>query len=306
MEKQDLIILGAGPAGLTAQIYAVRYNLKSFVIGQIPGGLMTESHKIGNFPGESFVSGMELTQKMQGQVKEMGGEIVMDEVIDIQKAAEDYKVITKTGKEFLATRILVALGTKHKTLDLEGEAKLVGRGVAYCATCDAMFYRGKITAVAGSGNSAMTAALHLSEVAEHVYLIYRSEQLKGDPAWLKELEAKKNITLISQTNVVKLIGEQKLEKIILDKEFNGSTELAVSGLFIEVGTMPQTELFAKLGGVLNDQGYIKVDREQKTSLPNVWAAGDVTDASNGFRQIITACAEAAIAVNSVFQNKQKG
>ncbi|MFH0840918.1 MAG: FAD-dependent oxidoreductase [bacterium] len=305
MEKQDLIILGAGPAGMTAQIYAIRYNLKSFIIGQIPGGLMMESHKIGNFPGESFVSGVDLTQKMLGQVKEMGGEVVMDEVADIQKEGDNYKIITRTGKEFLATRIIFALGTKHKALNLENEKKLVGRGVAYCATCDAMFYRDKITAVAGSGNSAITAALHLSEVAEQVYLIFRSENLKGEPAWMNELKTKKNVTLIPETNVIELVGEEKLEKIILDKEFNGKTELNVAGLFIEIGTMPQTELFKKLGGELDEQGYIKVDREQKTSLPNIWAAGDVTNASNNFRQIITACAEAAVAVNSIFQNKQK-
>jgi len=302
----DLIIIGMGPASMTAAVYALRYNLKTLVIGGIPGGLMMESHKICNWPGEIGISGTDLSQKMLGQLQEMKAEIAFDEVSAISGEQGNFTVVTRGGKSFQSKFILIATGTAHRHLGIEAEEKYAGRGLAYCATCDAMFYKGKVTAVTGGGNSAITAALYLSELCPQVYLIYRGTELKGEVAWMKDLEKKENVNLLPATNVVGLSGEDKLEKIILDKEFNGTKELAVSGLFVEIGSAPRNDLFKALGGEVDALGYVKVNADMSTNVPGVYAAGDLTNGSNGFRQIATAVGEGAIAADSVFKAIKRG
>lgn len=302
----DLIILGAGPAGLTAQLYALRYNLKAITIGGIVGGLMNQSHKICNWPGEAAIAGNELTGKILDQVNGMGGAILTDETDTVTKSAEGWEVKTKGGKSFMGKALVIAVGTDHLKLGLPEEASFVGRGLAYCATCDAMFFRGKVVAVVGGGNSAMTSALYLADICSKVYLIYRGSELKGEGIWQEELLKLKNVVAVKENQVKQLVGANKLNKIILDKDFEGSTELAVDGVFVEIGVKPKSELFVSLGGEVDETGHIKVKPDQSTSLDRVWAAGDVTSGSNGFRQILTACAEGAIASNSVFTWLKKG
>jgi thioredoxin reductase (NADPH) len=304
MEKYDLIILGTGPAGLTAQVYALRYNMKVLSIGGVMGGLMVEPHKICNWPGKVAISGQELTASMLEQVKAMNGEVVLDMAETLTKIEDGWQVETKGKKKFLAKKILLAMGTEHRKLNVPGEVELMGKGVTYCATCDAMFYRNKITAVAGGGNSAMTAALYLADICEKVYLIYRGDELKGEQVWKDEIANNPKIIKIKDTQVVELKGEVKLEKVVLDKSFENESELAVSGIFIEVGTKPKTEIFKNAGGEVDEGDRIKVKIDQSTSLPNVWAAGDITNGSNGFRQILTACAEGAVAVESIHKTIQ--
>lgn len=299
--KYDLIIIGLGPASITAQIYALRYNMKVLAIGGVPGGLMMESHEIRNWPGDPGVSGPALTKKMTDQLVGMEAETVIDEVNEITGSKGDFTVNTKNGKSFHAKLILIATGTKHSHLGLANEDSYAGRGVTYCATCDAMFYKGKVTAVAGGGNSAVTAALYLSEICPKVYLIYRGSELKGEVAWINELAAKDNVVLVAQSNVIGLAGEAKLEKIILDKAFNGETELAVSGLFVEIGAKPRNELFVALGGEVDEFGFVKVNEDQSTNIPGVYAAGDLTNSSNYFRQIATAVGEGSIAADTAFK-----
>jgi thioredoxin reductase (NADPH) len=300
MDNYDLIILGAGPAGLTAQLYALRYNLKVLTIGGVVGGLMTESHKICNWPGEVAISGHDLSQKILDQVKGMGGEVVLDETASVAKTPEGWQVLTKAGKSFVGQALVMAIGTEHLKLGLAEEANFVGKGLAYCATCDAMFFKGQTVAVVGGGNSAVTSALYLADICSKVYLIYRSAELKGEAVWQKELSKRGNIVSIKNTQVKQLLGEKKLEKIILDQPFEGSAELAVAGLFVEIGVKPKTDLFVGLGGELDETGHIKVKADQSTNLEGVWAAGDITNGSNRFRQILTACAEGAVAANSIF------
>lgn len=300
MENYDVIILGVGPAGLTAQLYALRYNLKVLTIGGIVGGLMTQAHKICNWPGEPAISGNDLGQKILEQVKGLGGEVLIDETKSLTKTPEGWQVLTRGGKSFISKTLVMAVGTDHLKLGLPEEADFVGKGLAYCATCDAMFFKGKVVAVAGGANSAMTSALYLADICAKVYLIYRSDELKGEGVWQDEIAKKANIIIIKNTQIKQLLGEPKLEKIILDKKFEGSTELAVDGLFVEIGVKPKSELFVSLGGEVDETFHIKVKADQSTSIDGMWAAGDITNGSNHFRQVLTACAEGAIAVNSIF------
>jgi len=175
----DLIIVGSGPAGLTASIYASRFKVNNLVIGRALGGLAFEAHKICNFPSESEIKGIDLVNKMQEHVKSLGAEIALNEVVGVKKENNKFKIITQNNKEFFGQTILLATGTEHRKLDFPEEDKFLGRGISYCATCDAMFYRNKTVAVIGGSNSANTASLYLAEVANKVYQIYRGDKLRG-------------------------------------------------------------------------------------------------------------------------------
>jgi len=300
MDKYDAVIIGTGPAGLMAQVYAIRYNLRVVSVGGVSGGLMTETHKICNWPGEIAITGADLANKMVAQVKAMSGEIITDQVVGLHRQGDDWEVATATRKMLTARAIIVATGNAHRKLGLADEERLRGRGVTYCATCDAPFYKGRTVAVIGGANSALTSALYLAELCPRVYLIYRSEILKGEPALIDEIKRHPNIVLVGQTNVTKLLGEDRLIGLTLDKPFDNQAQLNIDGVFIEVGIEPQVALFKNLGGELDEFNRIKVKTDQSTSLPGLWAAGDITDGSNGFRQLITACGEGAVAADSVY------
>ncbi len=300
--KYSLIIIGAGPAGMTASIYASRFKVDNLIIGQSPGGLVLEAHKICNYPSEPEISGVELVTKMQQQVESLGASIVLDKVKEIKNTGKDeFYLQTESGKEFWTRTILLASGTEHRKLNLSGENEFLGKGVSYCATCDAMFYRDKNVAVIGGSDSANISSLYLSEVASKVYQIYRKDSLRGERAWIEQIKNNDKIEVIFNTEVKSLKGEEKLEKVVLDKPYQGKKELTVEGLFIEIGTVPQRELIYILGVKINKQGYVEVGQDQKTDQDRVWAAGDITNGSNNFRQIITACSEGAVAAENIYK-----
>lgn len=297
-KKYDVIIMGSGPAGLTAGIYSSRYKLDTLIIGKLNGGLMTETHKICNFPTEKEIDGFSLTQKMEDNARLNGVQIINKEIKDIIKTEDGFKVVTSDGKTFLSKAVILAFGTQHRRLNLENEESLLGRGVSYCATCDGLFFKNKKVAVVGGGDSALTSALYLADVAEKVYLIHRGNKFRAEPIWVEKVNSSNKIEILFNSQVTKLIGKEKLEAITLSDQ----SELSVDGLFIEIGTEPQKYDFINTLGIkTDDRGYIEVDSSQKTSCPGIWAAGDVTNGSNNFRQIITACSEGAIAANSVFE-----
>jgi len=181
----DLIIIGAGPAGLTASIYASRYKINHAVIGEIPGGLISEAHNVCNFPGEIEINGFDLMTKIKDHAEKLGAEImIMEKIIKIEEKDNIFILTTESRKVLEAKNILLATGTKHRQLNLPEEKKYIGKGLAYCATCDAMFYKNKIVGVIGGGNSALTAALYLAEVAEKVYLIVRDNEFNGEMVWV--------------------------------------------------------------------------------------------------------------------------
>lgn len=302
MKEYDLLIIGSGPAGLTAGLYAGRFRLKTLIVGVLTGGLMTLAHKVCNFPSEKEISGMDLTEKMKEQVLGLGVEIRQDEVESLKKGGNLFQVGTESGQKFLAKTLLLACGTRHRRLNLPDEEKFLGRGVSYCSTCDGPLYRDKIVGVVGGSNAAATAVLYLSEIAKKVFLIYRKSKLRADPIWVENLEKKNNVEAIFNTNVIKLLGEDRLRKIKLDAKHRESEFLSVDGLFLEIGTVPSGALSRQLKVETNEKGYIKVDSGGGTNVKGVWAAGDITTGSDGFMQIITACAEGAIAAQSIYKH----
>ncbi len=294
MEEYDLMIVGSGPAGLTAAVYAARYKIKTLLIGEQIGGLAAEASEICNFPSYKKISGVELTQKMRRQVEDFGIEIKNSLVDSIEKFDSLFLVKT-TSEEFKAKKIILTTGTEKRKLGLENENKLLGRGISYCATCDAAFFRNKVVGVVGGSNAALTAALLLSKFANEVYIIYRKDRFfRAEPMWIEEIEKNKKIKLVFNTNITELIGKDKLEAVKLD---NGK-KLKLDGLFVEIGSVSNSKLSNKLGIEL-EEGYIKVDKKQKTRIKGVFAAGDITNSP--LRQIIVACSQGAVAANSAYE-----
>jgi len=318
----DLIIVGAGPAGLGASIYASRYKLEHVVIGNEIGGQITEAWEIENYAGFESISGKELMEKFSNQTKKLGAEIIPAVVVEVNKKDDSFDVVTSDGKSYISKSIIFALGMKARKANITGEDDFIGKGVSYCATCDAMFFREKEVVVIGGGDSAATAALHLSEFASKVTLMYRGDQVKFEPAWKEKIEKNEKIEIILNSEVKEIKGEGKVSAISYEQSGPASTredaspaltnrgestrggekkELPVQGVFIEIGTVPGVEVAKKLGIETDDQDYIIVDSTQKTNLDYVYASGDVTTASNKFRQVITAVAEGAVAAGSVYK-----
>lgn len=303
----DLVIIGTGPAGLSASVYASRYGIKHTVIGMIPGGLISESHRVDNYLGVASLSGFDLAQKMLEHAKKYSPEMIIGEATLIKKI-EDKRLfeIKIQGKgDILAKTIVLATGTKRRQLNIPGEKELAGKGISYCATCDGFFYKNKIVAVVGGGNSAVSAAVHLAQIASQVFLIYRKAELPAERYWKKQLAENKKIETIYSTNVLAVRGKEKVEKIKLDKKNKGQEEISTDGLFIEVGSDPDWDFAKGLGLEADESGYIKIGEDGATNIEGVWAAGDITTGSNKLHQAITAAAEGAIAVHSAFDYLKK-
>ena len=297
----DVAIVGSGPAGYSASVYASRYNLNNVVFGKLPGGTISEAHKVCNYLAFEEITGLELSDRFSSHAKNFGAEIQNKSVVDIKKTGDIFKIYTESDNIFEAKSVILATGTKRKKLAIPDEDKYIGKGVSYCATCDSNFFKEKMVAVVGGSNAATTAALLLSEVATHVYIIYRKDSLRGDQKWVEAVLQNKKIEVIYNTLVIGLKGNGKLEGITLDTEFNRGKLLKVDGLFIEIGSEPNGDLPLKLGLKTDEVGYIKTKEDQSTNIEGIWAAGDMTTNSNRFQQVVTAVAEGAIAANSVYQ-----
>ncbi len=296
----NLIIIGAGPAGLSASIYASRYGIKHKIVGALLGGQISETHKIDNYPGMEDMSGFEFSQKWGNHAKKYGVEILPELVEKINKENNIFSITLANNNILQARTILLATGTKKRKLNIIGEKEFIGKGVSYCATCDGFFYKNKIVGVIGGSDSAATATLYLADLAQKVYLIYRKKELRAEPFWVNLIKKNSKIEVLYETNVVEILGEQKLEKIKLDKEYKNSKELDLDGLFIEAGSDPATEYFSELGIEMDEGGYIKIQKNGATNVLGVFAAGDITDGSDKFRQVITAASEGAISARAVY------
>jgi len=318
----DVLIIGSGPAGLMAAIYASRYKLSNLVIGRVLGGTITYAHKVENFPGFKDISGVELGQKMAEQAKALGAEILQEGVSQIILGAEDgnaeshisprcFRIITETGKEFESKSLIVATGTERRKLGVSGEEEYLGKGVSYCTTCDAPFFKDKTAVLVGGSNAACSGALHLADFAKKIYLIYRKRELRAEPVWVEEVKANPKIEVIYETNVTKILGVgevggireegERVGGVELDKPYSGSNILLTDGVFIEIGGVPAGEFLKSLEIEFDEGGYIKVGERMETNIPGVFAAGDVTNKSLILSQAITACAQGAIAANSAFE-----
>lgn len=300
----DLIIIGSGPAGLTASVYASRYKLKHVILGKEIGGQIMKASRIENWPGEESINGVNLTEKFRKQAEKLGAEIINAGANAVEKTANGFRVMTDDERIFEARTVIFALGMKPRKMNLPKEDDFIGRGISYCATCDAMFFKNKDVVVIGGGDSAATAALHLSEFANSVQLLYKEGTKIFEPAWDEKMKEQGKITLESFENVVGLIGKNKIEGIVYEIPGGEKKELKTQGVFIEIGSTPGSVIAEKLGVETDDQGFIIVKTNQGTNVDGVFAAGDITTASNKLRQIITAAAEGAIAAESVYKKSR--
>lgn len=302
----DFAVIGAGPAGLSASVYASRYGISNVVIGGVAGGLTTQTHEIGNWLGTEKITGYEFAQKAEAHAKSYEkAEIINTMVDDIEEKNGKYILFLSNGNKIEAKTILLAMGTKHRHLGVPGEKEFAGKGVSYCATCDGFFYRGKTVAVIGGNDSAAGAAVYLGDIAEKVYLIYRGEKLRCETFWGEAIGKNSKIESIFMTNIKEIKGEQKVEELVLDSSYKNSETLKVDGVFAEIGSDPNTDLVKNLEIELDPQGYIKIDTSGRTSKRGIWAAGDITTGSDQFKQIITAASEGAIAAHNIQQFLKK-
>ena len=300
MESWDVIIIGAGPAGLTAGIYAARSGLKTLILEEkSPGGMAATSPWIENYPGfPEGITGTDLTEKMLVQCRRFGAEIR-----DFEGAVElhldkDSRTVRTDSSEYETKAVIIASGSKHKVLGVPGEERLRGRGVSYCAICDGYFFKGKKILVAGGGNCAAISALFLHNLASEVYLAHRRDQLRAEEAYVKELK-RKEVKLLWNTEVKEIRGDKMVESVILyDNKKEEIEELSVDGVFIFVGEAPNSEFAVKAGVSMDGKGYVLADSSQQTNIPGVYAAGDVT--SCPVKQIGTAVGQAIIAATEAF------
>ena len=289
----DIIIIGAGPAGLTAALYALRADKSVLVLEKGTfGGQITYSPQIENYPGFAQMSGNEFAEKLIDQVLGQGAEIEMETVTGIIDNGNTKTVVTEEG-EREAKAVIIATGVKHRQIGLPNENELVGSGISYCAVCDGAFFRNQTVAVLGGGNSALQEAVLLSEGCSKVYVIQNLDYFTGEARLVEKLKAKDNVELITGTVISALHGETELESLTLKKEADGSeTELKVNGLFVAIGLIPNNGNFADIAG-LDEWGYIDSDEACLTKTAGVFTAGDCR--KKQIRQITTAAADGSVA-----------
>ncbi|MHA1221864.1 MAG: NAD(P)/FAD-dependent oxidoreductase [Candidatus Heimdallarchaeaceae archaeon] len=298
----ELGIIGLGPAGLTAGLYASRAAISVVCIGKDYGGQMGLALEIENYPGFENISGIELTDKMREQAEKFGTKIVYGEVSSIQKTEDNRFLIKSDMGNYKVQAVILATGGRHRELNVPGEKEFIGRGVSYCATCDAAFFKEKSVIVAGSGDAAATGVLALSDVgAKKVYWVSRSDYLKCEPIYVERVKQRENVEILYNKQVSEIKGTNTVEEVM----FNDGSSLKVDGIFAEIGSLPNTELAIELGCEL-ENGLIKIDDECKTSIQGVFAAGDVTSKIKNplSRQVTTSVGLGTIATMSALEYLQ--
>ena len=296
----DLIIIGAGSAGLPAGMYASRYKLKNIIIGEMPGGALSTSHCVENFPGVLSAPGAEIMDNFKKHAESAGSEILQDRVEVVSKIGENhFSVSTMGGKNFDAKRILLATGNTYKMLGIPGEREFYGQGVSYCATCDGNFYKNLTVGVVGAGNTAITEALYLAEIAKEVHIFVRGDVIRAENIWTEKANNTSNIIFHMNTQVTEVQGNMMgVTGVIL----NTGENLTLDGLFVAIGSTPITNIVDNLSPQKDGEWCLVVDQRQETTIPGLYAAGDVTTNSNKFRQTIMSAAEGCLAANSIHED----
>ena len=284
----DIIIVGGGPAGLTAALYAARANKKIVVFeAKSLGGQIVNAHLVTNYPGMKSMSGSEFAENLYNQVKDLGVDIKFETVLSIDK---DKNVITNKGT-YKAKSIILSTGADNRKLNIENEDKLVGKGISYCATCDGNFYKDKEVAVVGGGNVALEDALYLSDIASKVYLIHRRDSFKGSELTLKEIEKKDNIEILYNSVIKKINGVDKVESIIINNNEQEQT-IKIDCLFVAIGQEPKNIVFKNVIDI-DDKGYINTKDGVHTNVDGIYVAGDARDKL--LKQLTTAVSDGSIA-----------
>ena len=302
MEKYDIIIIGAGPGGLTAGIYAGRQGTRNLIIDRdLAGGLGREVPEMENYPGFNNISGLELIEKMKAQAIRNCDLHEMEEVTEIIKSDDDeYHFTVKTAKDEYKTKtVILATGSSHRHLNAKGEEEFKGKGVSYCATCDGFFFQGRDIVMVGGGNSALQEALYLNNLGANVTLIHRRDEFRAQKH-LQDQIKEAGISTILNATVEEIKGEMLVESVVLkDTQTGELSEHPTSGVFISVGYIPHTELAKQLGVELDESGHIIIDTDQKTNVDYVYAIGDVCV---GLKQWVVACGEGAVAATSAYHD----
>jgi thioredoxin reductase (NADPH) len=297
MEEHDIIIIGAGPAGLTAGIYAGREGLKSIVIEKnLKGGNANMAPVILNYPGYKSIPGLELLKKI-GEQAEKYTEIKENEEINkIERIDGKFRVVSSKS-EYLTKSLIFCSGTTYRKIGVAGEEEYVGRGISYCSICDGMLFKGRNVIVVGGGNSAAEHALHLNDIGVNVKLIHRRDELRAQK-YLQEKLKEEGIPILWNTVLKEIRGKMFVESVVL---YNNKTkeeqEMDINGIFIAVGEVPNSQIAKDLGVEIDEMNYIVVDKDQKTNVPSVYAAGDIT---GGVNQLVVACGEGAVAAVNAY------
>lgn len=305
MKIYDLVIIGSGPAGMAAAIYAKRAMLDSLLLEKeyMPGGQVIQTYEVDNYPGIPKTNGMELSNKFAEHAKELGIETRVAEVTDIMPDGDVKEIILKDGEKIQTKTVILATGAVHRTLGVPGEKELAGMGVSYCATCDGAFFRNKVTAVVGGGDVALEDAIFLSRICDKVYLIHRRDEFRGAKILQEQVKNNEKIEILWNSVVTKIDGEQKVESIQIENvDSHVDKTLQIDGIFIAVGTKPVSDLL-KGRLEMDDQGYIRAGEDGVTNLPGIFAGGD--GRTKNLRQVVTAVADGANCVQSVERYLQK-
>ena len=290
----DIIIVGAGPAGLTAAIYARRAKKEVLVLEALTyGGQIINTLDIENYPGEEHISGFDFATKLYNQAKNLGATIKFEKVIDIE-VDKDYKKVMTKKETYQTKTVIIATGTDNRKLNLDNEDKFLGKGISYCATCDGNFYKNKVVAVAGNNRTALEDSLYLTDIAKKVYLINHKDTFNDEEEILVSLKEKDNCEILTNSKITKLIGDDKLEKL----EINNNDQIEIDGLFVAIGKVPENENFRKLIE-LNDAGYAISNEDCHTKTPGIFVAGD--NRVKKLRQLVTATSDGAIAATEAIK-----
>lgn len=303
MNEYDIIIIGAGPGGLTAGIYAGRQGTRNMIIDRdLAGGLGREVPEMENYPGFDNISGLELIEKMKAQATKNCDLREMEEVTEITKTDDEYRFTVKTSKDtYRSKAIILATGSSHRHLEAKGEEEFKGKGVSYCATCDGFFFAGRDIIMVGGGNSALQEALYLKNLGANVTVVHRRDEFRAQKHLQNQIKEAEIPTILNAT-VEEIKGEILVESVVLkNTKTNELKELPINGVFISVGYIPHTELAKQLEINLDESGHIIIDKKQKTNVDYVYAIGDVCV---GLKQWVVACGEGAVAATSAFEDLQ--
>ncbi len=289
----DIIVLGGGPTAIGCAIYAARFAMDVLVIGKTFGGLIATTHIVENYPGITSVSGLGFVEMFRDHMQSLNISYISDEINSIEKV-NDHFVLHSFFQKFKAYTICIATGSERRKLGIPGEQEFAGRGVSYCATCDGPFFKDKVVCVIGGSDSAAKEALFLAQNAKKVYIIYRGEEIRAEPINKERVYENDKIEIIYKTIITEIRGENSVKSVIFD---NGK-EFEVDGVFIEIGSIPNSDLAKRIGVNTNEKSEIIINRKSETNIPGIFAAGDVADAP--FKQAITGVAEGVIAAYSAF------
>lgn len=288
----DIIIIGAGPAGLTAAIYARRAQKTVLVLEAMNyGGQIVNTLDIENYPGEEHISGFDFATKLYNQTKNLGAEFVFEKAFEIIPH-DDYQEVRTNNDYYQAKAIILATGVSHRKLEIAGEEAFLGKGVSYCATCDGNFFKGQDVAVIGGGDTALEDALYLSDIAHKVYLIHRRGEFRGSSSTVLKITQKENIEVLYNTQVIEILGEETLNSVFIRSSDGVEKSIPVTGVFIAIGQVPANDAFSNVVN-LDGDGYIEANESCQTNSKGIFVAGD--NRAKEVRQLVTATSDGAVA-----------